>query len=214
VRRLYNRIGIAACAALILSACAVAEYPSSWSRLDITPTGRSCPLIAGLYVDEGIQRHNPNDQSTGPCALSWDCSLSNYLFFKQMTRTENPQLLRMFSGARPTHAEVIQPSDDLLEIVAWEGTGSTRKRLRGTRFLRDHGDFSCSPEGIKLRRRAGGFGSPIVPMTQWEDRIVTRSEDGRLVLKLNTGMIGVVFVPMAGGTTAWYRWEPAPPNAP
>jgi hypothetical protein len=213
--RSCNRTAIAMCVLAILSACTVAEYPSSWSRLDTAQTGRSCPMIAGLYIDEGIQRHNPNDPSKGPCELSWDCSLSNYLFFKHIPRRQTKMASEMFPGVRPTHTEIIQLSDDLLEVVAWNGSGSTRKRLRGTRLIRDHGDFSCSPEGLKLRRRSASFGAQnIGGVSEWEDRFMTRSEDGRLVLKLDSGMIGLLlFFPMAARGSAWYRWEPAPPDA-
>jgi hypothetical protein len=173
-------------------------------------------MVAGLYVDEGTQSHNPGDLFPGPCELSWHCSLGNYLLFKKIPRIEAELRRTIFPGPLPMHIEIVQPSDDVLEIVAWNGTGRTREKLRSARLSREQGDFSCSPEGFKLKRLSGGLGDGrFVGAHEWEDRILTRSEDGHLVLKLDRGAWGIVlFVPMAAFSTAGYRWRPAPANTP
>jgi hypothetical protein len=213
------RIGFAGALALaLLSACAT-DYPAGWSRVAPVATVGACPRLAGLYSDAGTQSDNPGDLFPGPCDAGWHCSLGTYLFYTKLPRIESVLTRKIFPERPPTEIEIIQ-ADGVLEAVAWHGTGSTRRKLQAVRFTKEQGEFTCTAEGIKLKRLSGGIGAvggggAAIAAVEREDRTLNRGEDGHLVLKVERGAWGIViFVPAMAFSTSWYRWKPAPASSP
>ena len=204
-------------ALILLSSCAT-EYPAGWSRVASIPVAGACPRLAGLYDDAGTQSGNPGDYFPGACDAGWHCSLGTYLFYTNLPRIERVLTRKIFPGRSPTEIEIIQ-ADGVLEAVAWHGTGSTRQKLQAVRFTKEQGEFTCTADGLTLKRLSGGSGfagsGGGVGGVEREDRTLNRGEDGHLVLKVERGAWGIVlFVPAAAFSTSWYRWQPAPASSP
>ena len=214
----WMRIGFAGALALaLLSSCAT-EYPAGWSRVAPAPGDGACPRLAGLYDDAGTQSGNPGDYFPGACDAGWHCSLGTSMFYTNLPRIERVLTRKIFPERSPTEIEIIQ-ADGVLEAVAWHGTGSTRQKLQAVRFTKEQGEFTCTADGLNLKRLSGGSGfaghGGGVGGVEREDRTLNRGEDGHLVLKIERAAWGIVFfVPAAAFSTSWYRWQPAPANSP
>lgn len=213
---------MAVCLPLVLSGCILfnpQDYPANWSRLETAPSPRTCPIIAGLYGDIG--EPSPECGGREDRHFRRNCKLLSFNFFSgdeefMETDPHDDPLHKIFPEGVPTHMEIAQPNNDKLEIVAWSRTVSEQRMLRRAVLSMHKGDFSCSPEGLRLKRRTGIRGVLLTVGFFWEDRTFNRSEDGFLIMNSeNRGFLcSGGLIPVAGGGNRWIRWRANPNSAP
>jgi hypothetical protein len=115
---------------------------------------------------------------------------------------------------RATHVEIVQPAPDILQVIVWSGEENDRSRLWLEVLSMDKGDFSCGPDGLRLRSRTDWLIVGISNFFGWVSRTLNRSEDGSLVMKIGErGFGNHTFLPIGSVYDYWIRWTPMPSRA-
>jgi hypothetical protein len=167
-------------ALLILSGCAVAEYPYplTWTPLGLPPADR-CAGFPGSYADRGERA----DEPTKP-------SLTRQIFGEHA------------DWEQATRVQIAMPDANTIDIAAFSETG----RLSSVSLRADKGQFRCDQGRLVVRSRRwiGGY---IVSGRQHVTLELNRS-GSFLVTQVDELTYGVMFIvfPVVGTAKHWYRF--------
>lgn len=164
---------------LFFASCAsYQKYPSEWAEL-ILPQDERCLDISGTYMNLG---EKADKQST---------YLSTLFDFE-----ETPSTM--------TKIQIIQLDNDKLEISAWYEQKLVSKKA----YSKRNKEYSCSSRGVEIpigkgEKTVGGAGESIIIY-------LAKSTDGALVIerKSSTGGYSLLYIPMVGSTSEWFRFKP------
>lgn len=211
---------ISICFAVVgLSGCAfTSPYPDSWPAVEssASPTSRPCPSIAGFYVDKAISalfkpalvdtwespplegRHRDKDYLT----YNLFSNARHVMRFANHVSNDVQQLLGHL-------VEIKQTTPDSLELVVWRSDGRDRFMLRQDLLSMKAGDFSCGPEGLKLKTRSEAFVLGLSNGVGSVTRTLNRAADRSLVMKVEQTMIShhYIYIPLVFSSEYWLRWE-------
>ena len=166
-------------AALLISACTVAEYqyPSAWDPLPAAPAG--CNHLAGTYADRGESAGQPEKTSLA---------------------------LQLFGPNSPwekaVSVKLALPSADALEVTVSDKSGPIISRLLSSKA----DEFAC--KGGRLVVRGKRWIATDLVMGRQGFVIELAEAPKYLVAKVNEETYGTLFVvvPIAGTAQHWYRF--------
>ena len=189
------------------------EYPAGWARPEVGHSDQACPMIAGAYKD--YAKLGPGAYFVGRY------SVRGSLIYNLLSKEDHPWRRRAPIARdvqhlidRATHVEIVQPAPDILQVIIWSGEGNDQSRLWLEVLSMAKGDFSCGPDGLRLRSRTDWLFVGIINFFAWESRTFNRSEDGSLLMKIGDRSFGnLVFVPLGLVFDYWIRWTPIPSRA-
>ena len=211
---------ISICFAVVgLSGCAfTSPYPDSWPAVEsgASPTSRPCPSIAGFYVDKAISalfkpafvdkwesprlegRHRDKDYLT----YNLFSNARHVMRFANHVSDDVQQLIGHL-------VEIKQATPDNLQLIVWSSDGRDRFMLRQEVLSMKTGDFSCGPEGLKLKTRSEAVVLGVSNGVGSVARTLNRAADRSLVMKVEETMIShhFIFIPIVLSSGYWLRWE-------
>jgi hypothetical protein len=199
-------IGCALLCALYSTSCvSQPKYPSQWPAL-IPIEDESCPDISGTYdiKDEGTPRRNvPQDPNRKTFSAETTSDTVTHLYLYEVV----PMKFFFTRGriAYATHAEIVQPDDDTLEIYFFDDKGLIDKKI----YSLQKKEYACSWAGIIFPFCQGG-GSSIgsVGVSGCGKYILARSIDGSLIIREEGIASGVfLYIPFGGVYNIWHRFK-------
>jgi hypothetical protein len=211
---------ISVCFAMVgLSGCAfTTPYPDTWPAVEShAPQASSpCPSIAGFYVDTAISalfkpalvdnwesRHfEGRDWDKGYLTYNLFSNARHVMRFKNHVSDDVQQLIGHL-------VEIKQATPDNLELIVWRYDGKDRFMLRQDVLSMKTGDFSCGPEGLKLKTRSEAFVLGVSNGVGSVARTLNRAADRSLVMKVEETMIShhYIYIPIVFSGGYWLRWE-------
>ena len=165
---------------MLLGCVSTPSYPPAWSSLKVFD---KCPNIEGYYIDEGeSEEESDYKRSIFMDIIGGDYLRRDEVEFVNIIQKNNELLLEAYSDA-----ELIGK-----RVAAFD----TENCVDG--FIEIEGPY---PEGGVNRDGVVGY--------QWDSLKLAKTTDGSLILRKDSGAVGVVMVvPVAGTGWGWYRFLP------
>jgi hypothetical protein len=171
---------------LVLGGCiSWRSYPADWPVLE--PMAEAgCADITGDYAADTPYLDPPPDK---------------------YGRSETLGTLFGLGGSK--RAKITAPHAGELNVGAWYGDTPGPQKLLSNAA----GDYNCSPDGIRLRKRSGWIPRPNwFGAWGWQSEMLTlqKTVDGSLVVRKEGGAAGVAFfiIPVVISNRYWYRFPP------
>jgi hypothetical protein len=164
-----------------LTACAFYQkYPADWAVV-VSIEKNKCPDISGTYKNLGESKQKGDEH-------------------KRLDRILIPQSLISDSISVNIH----QSNEDTLEISFWKGQKLILKKI----YSKENKEFSCSPQGIRIRYKDWFGGEGFELGMEWGWLYLAKSTDGALVVNQRSKVFGVLFfIPVFGSGSTWYRFN-------
>lgn len=165
---------------LILTGCFSNHppYPENWQE---TSKNNTCPALGGYYFSEG----------EGNEGVSVVPSLYKLLI-------NNPLNLS------PIDSIKINERDNILSVKAFSG-GELREEREIAVDVKScrNGFFQ-----LDMPSQEGGVNRDGVVGYEWEKILLTKTPDGALIVRKDSGAVGIVLlIPVSGSAHEWYRYK-------
>lgn len=188
------------------------RYPNSWGDIDTESNTGKCPIIEGMYYEKGEDldeyyeggKRKMTEVIDGMSPLG----LTHFLFSKNFS---DPYFGNYSSISNAYQVEIIQLSDEKLEVKVWAMSEMDEKLLHEKTLSMQLGDYICDQDGLKISY-SETLSAPLLLSygKSNEVRIFNRSIDGYLSVNYRSIGAGVALLvlPILSGDGYWVRWKP------
>jgi hypothetical protein len=197
-------IGCALLCALYSTSCvSQPKYPAEWPALIPSEDDR-CPDISGTYdiKDEGTPRRNvPDGSHRKTFSMQTTDERVSHLYLYEVF----PMKFFFTRGriAYATHAEIVQPDDDTLDISFFDDKGLIDTKI----YSLERKEYACSWAGI-LFPFCQGSSSGSVGVGGCGKYFLAKSIDGSLIIREEGFASGVfLYIPFGGVYNIWHRFK-------
>lgn len=198
-RRIFNPHIIAMLPTLLgLTSCSsLREYPEHWSPITPVSAVGSCPAIAGLYNNSG---DSPEPHTGRACYTAGEEENCTSLTYNLLSDIPHYSWYKASPSWESKHVRVNQSAADTIEVTLFDRDVHTLSLAAR--------DFTCGPEGITLKIRSALTIFLISNASESEMRTFNVADDGSLVMKSLSRVVGhhTVF-PVAGTDVHWVKWK-------
>jgi hypothetical protein len=177
------------------------EYPDNWAQMQVVGLNGSCPNLEGIYEERGDAPNGCHVWIEKCRSLSYNLLSGNIGYKEVWDESETP----MFPSG--SHVEIQQHVDDQIKILLWDVNGNDKHLIHSEILKKQNGDYTCTDEGIQLKKRSMYFLWGISNMLGTETRVFSVNENNELVMHSSLTHSGHhTFFPLFGSDDIWVRF--------